>query len=224
MPASLMTALGLLFTMVGVFLRAERGTALIAQYVGSGWADFIGYGFVGAGFAFFSLGVIGLIFAIFAGLLGGARKARAENPEQARRKIETFHRLLGGAAARMAGADGAISDAETAMVGGILEKYGNLRFTEKEIRALSSGGVKESQAFLDSVRQARGDLTGEQREQIVRAALLVAMADLRTDEDELSFLKALADALGLSESELARIRDGVANVTQRLVGAASALA
>lgn len=223
MPASLMTVLGLLFTAIGVFLRAERGTALIAQFVGSGWADFIGYGFVGAGLAFFVLGLVGLVFALIGGVTGG-RKVRVDNPEQARRKIETFHRLLGGAAARMASADGAISDAETAMVSGILEKYGQLKFTEKEIRALSTGGVKDADAFLDSVRQARNDLSDEQREQIVRAALLVAMADLRTDEDELAFLKALADALGLSDGELAKIRDGVSSVTQRLVGAAAALA
>lgn len=222
MHAGLMTLFGLLFMGAGLFARAERGMAMIAQYIGQGWADFVGYGLVGAGLALLLFGVIGMVAGAIAGLSGG--RSGAENEKQARRRIETFHRLLGGAAARMAAMDGHVSASENAMVAGILEKYGNLRFTEKEIEALARGGTREAKGYLDSVREARKELTPEQREQIVRAALLVAMADLQTDDSELEFLRALADALGLDEDELKRIRNSVSSVTERLVSAAAAVA
>jgi len=191
--------------------------------LGQGWADVVSYGLMGAGASFVLFGAIGAVIAAIFGL-GKARAPKQDSQKETRRKIETFHRILGGGAARMAAADGHISSSEIGMISGILEKYGELRFTEKEIRTLAQGGVKEAQGYLDSVREAKGDLSLEQRRQVIRAALLVAMADLETTQDELAFLRALADALGLSETELNEIRDGVSTVTQRLVGAASAVA
>ncbi|MCG8442428.1 MAG: TerB family tellurite resistance protein, partial [Caulobacterales bacterium] len=130
----------------------------------------------------------------------------------------------GGAVARMAAADGVVKSAEIAMVQGVVDKFAGVSLEPETVRRMAEGGTQRADEFITHIREAGGALSDEQREHVVRAALLVAMSDLEVQEDESRFLADISAAMGLTEEKLAAIRGGVENVAQRLIGVAAVTA
>ncbi len=162
------------------------------------------------------------------GLLGVAVRALssgdkdpADDPRARERQLEAFHELLAGSVGRMVGIDGQITPSELGMVAGVVEKFGGVRVGEATIKRLSEGGEEGAQRFAEDMKSRGAALTEEQKEHIVRASLLVAMADLTFDETESRFLNQIAASLGMSDAKLAEIRSSVTDVAQKLVGAAA---
>jgi uncharacterized tellurite resistance protein B-like protein len=140
---------------------------------------------------------------------------------KAARRLDLFHELLAGATVRMVGTDGKIEPAEMSMVSGVLEKFGQELIPEKTIRSISQSFLKEPDRYLTMMAEKAGELTDEQKAHIIRACMLVAMADVASDASELEYLKHVAQALKIAPERLGKVRDEVTKVTQKLVGVAA---
>lgn len=143
------------------------------------------------------------------------------DPKALKRQLDKFHELMAGAAVRMVGADGQIGKAEMAMVSGILEKHGQTKIPEGTIASIAQAAHANPDKYVELIVSEGGVLSVEQKEHILRACLLVAMADVVIDPAELDYLKKVADALNLEEARINAIRDELTAVAQKLVGAAS---
>lgn len=173
----------------------------------------------GAGGALVFFGLMTIVFRGVGNLFSG--KAEEIDLESVRvRQMEVFHEALSGAVARMAAADGDVTPSEVAMVQGILEKYTGMRLKPEEVQKLAEQGEERTKAYLAKLRKIEGQLEESQKENVVRAAFLVAVSDLNQDEREAKLLNEIADALGLDEERLARVRKSVAELSEKLVGAA----
>jgi uncharacterized tellurite resistance protein B-like protein len=163
--------------------------------------------------------VTGLITMVLSGF-GHLFKADVEG-RQAAKRLDLFHELLTGATVRMVGADGKIEPAELSMVSGLLEKFGQTPVAEKTIRSIAASFNKDPERYLKMMTDKAGNITDEQKASILRACLLVSMADVTVDVAEVEYLKRVAQALKVAPERLAKIREELTSVTQKLMGAAA---
>jgi uncharacterized tellurite resistance protein B-like protein len=210
--------LGLILAVVGALWAGPAKGALagVSTQVFGGFAEAVPVGIAIAG-GFYIL--TGLLTMLLSGV--GALFARGAAGKAAERQLSVFHELLTGAIVRMVGADGLIQKSELAMVSGVLEKFGQTPVPEKTIRSISESFVKDPERYLAKMAGDAAKITDEQKAHILRACVLVAIADVSEDKSELDYLASVAKALDVSEDRLAKIRDELANVAQKLVGAAA---
>jgi uncharacterized tellurite resistance protein B-like protein len=163
--------------------------------------------------------VTGLITMVLSGIHN--LMARSADKKAEARQLDLFHEILTGATVRMVGADGVIAPAELSMVSGVLEKFGQTPVPAKTITSIAQAAAKEPDRYLNLMSQKADSLTDQQKDHILRACLLVAMADVVLDAAELEYLNRIAQALKVPEERLTAIRDELTNVTSKLVGAAA---
>jgi uncharacterized tellurite resistance protein B-like protein len=169
-----------------------------------------------AGGLYILTGLLTMVLSAIGGLFaaGAARK-------DIEKQLSLFHELLAGAIVRMVGADGIIQKSELAMVSGVLEKFGQTPIPEKTIRSISESFIKDPERYLNRMQADASKISDEQKTHILRACILVAMSDVSEDKSELDYLASVAKALDVSEDRLAKIRDELASVAQKLVSAAA---
>ncbi len=143
------------------------------------------------------------------------RRAEAE-------ALDAFHEILTGATVRMVGADGVVSDAELTMVRSVLKKFGQRPVGDDTIRSIANAAHADPQRYVELIKEKREIITAEQKSQILRGCLLVAMSDIMVDPAELDYLRLVAEALGLDEGAIRAVQADLQNVAQQLVGVASA--
>lgn len=212
--------IGLILGSLGMALIVTRAgflPASLAAYL----SEPVRFGMVIAG-GFYA--VFGVLTAIGAGLSGGDRGAARREEERQRRALSAFEELLVGATVRMVGADGVVAESELAMVQSVLEKYGQSPVDERTIRSIAQASHEDPDRYLNMIRERGEILSTEQKTKILRACLLVAMADVMLDPEELEYLRRVAEALDLPDETVAAVRQELQNVTQQLVGAAAHLA
>jgi uncharacterized tellurite resistance protein B-like protein len=181
-----------------------------------GQADPVPVALAFAGGLYVLTGAITMVLSGLTNLFSaGAEKKKAAH------RLDLFHELLTGATVRMVGADGRIEPAELSMVSGVLEKFGQTPVAEKTIRSIAASFNKDPERYLKMMGDKAGDITDEQKTSILRACLLVSMADVTVDGSEVEYLKNVAQALEVAPERLAKIREELTNVTQKLVGAAA---
>ena len=169
-----------------------------------------------AGGLYVVTGVITMILSGISNLF-----ARGADDKVKARQLDLFHDLLTGATVRMVGADGDIAPAEISMVSGVLEKFGQTPVAEKTIRSIAEAAAKNPGKYLGLMAEKESQLAEDQKLRILRACLLVAMADMMLDPAEVEYLNQVAEALKVDPARLQTIRDDLTNVTQKLVGAAA---
>jgi len=192
-------------------MLAETSAQLLGDY-----AEPVPIALAFAGGLYVVTGVITMVLSGFTDLFASGREKKA-----AARRLDLFHELLTGAIVRMVGADGQIAPSELSMVSGVLEKFGQTPVAEKTIRSIAQSFVKDPDHYLKMMADRSGGITDEQKAHILRACLLVAMADVTQDPSELEYLRYVAEALEIAPERMAKIRDELSNVTQKLVGAAA---
>ena len=210
--------LGLIIGVIGA-LWAGPARSLLADATAAipgGFGEALPVGLMIAGGFYLVTGLITMVLSGAADLMAKGRETKEET-----RKLDLFHELLTGAAVRMVGADGRIADSEMAMVSGVLEKFGQTPVPEKTIRSIAEASAKNPEKYVSMMAEKQGQLREEQKTHILRACLLVAMADVVMDPAELDYLNRVAEALQVAPERLVSIRDELAAVTQRLVGAAA---
>lgn len=163
--------------------------------------------------------VTGLVTMVASGLSGMMASGRDAKDEQ--RQLDIFHELLTGATVRMVGIDGVIAPAEMSMVSGVLEKFGQTPVADKTIRSIAEASAKDPERYLNMMRDRAGDITDEQKTHILRACLLVAMADVVLDPAEVEYLNKVAEALNVPAERLDAIKRDLTAVTAKLIGAAA---
>lgn len=163
--------------------------------------------------------ITGLVTMVLSGVANLTAKGRERKDEQ--KQLDVFHELLTGATVRMVGADGVIAPAEMSMVTGVLEKFGQTPVAEKTIRSIAEASAKDPERYINLMRQHADDITDEQKTHILRACLLVAMADVVLDPAEIEYLNKVAEALKVPPERLDEIRKELTDVTAKLVGAAA---
>ncbi len=173
-------------------------------------------GFILAGLVFALTGVVTMIATRLAGMLNRGRDEAAE-----RQQLDLFHELLTGAAVRMVGADGVVAPSEVAMLQGVLERFGQQPVNEKTIRSIAEASAKDPDHYLGRIHRQADELTEEQRTHILRACLLVGMADVVLDAAEVEYLQKVSEALKLPQEKIDAVRAELTNVASKLVGAAA---
>ncbi|MGD2133839.1 MAG: TerB family tellurite resistance protein [Maricaulaceae bacterium] len=191
-------------------------TPLAADAVGETYANAAPAGLAIAGALYVVTGLITMVLSGISNLF-----ARGASEKEQARQLDTFHDLLTGATVRMVGADGVIAASEMNMVSSVLEKFGQTPIAEKTIRSIAEASAKDPDKYLRLMEHKEHELNPEQKTHILRACLLVAMADVVLDPAELEYLNKVAEALKVPPEKLQQIRDELTNVTQRLVGAAA---
>ncbi len=169
-----------------------------------------------AGGLYVVTGVITMVLSGVSNLFAAGAQKKA-----AARRLDLFHELLTGAAVRMVAVDGRIAPAELSMVSGVLGKFGQTPVAESTIRSIGESFVKDPDRYLKLMAEKSGGVSDEQKTRILRACLLVAMADVAQHASESEYLEHVADALKVPPEQLAKINGELSNVTQKLVGAAA---
>jgi uncharacterized tellurite resistance protein B-like protein len=192
-------------------MLAEVSTRILGDFAAQAPA-----GLMIAGGLYVLTGLLTMLFSGIAGIFakGASKKAAAK-------QLDLFHELLTGATVRMVGADGQIAPPEMSMVSGVLDKFGQTPVPEKTIKSISEAFVKDPDRYINLMKSKSGELSDDQKSHIVRACLLVAMSDVAMTENELTYLKAVADALKISPQDLDKIKSDLTAVTQKLVSAAA---
>ena len=199
--------------------QAPQARTMVEPYLAAN-TDAIAFGGVIAGGLWIVFGVLTMIFgAIFGG--GGGRELSTGDVRQ---QLNKFHELMTGLVVRMVGADGRIDPAEMQMVQGILQKHGQTPIPEKTIASIAKSAAEDPTRYLKIVQEESDVLTGEQKEAILRACMLVATADIMLDDGEMQYLHQIGQALALQPEQVEAVRADISNVAQRLMGAASAVA
>jgi uncharacterized tellurite resistance protein B-like protein len=210
--------MGLILAVVGaIWAGPAKGLlAGVSAALFGGFAEAVPVGIAIAGGLYILTGLLTMALSGIAGMFAGGASRKA-----AERQLSLFHELLAGAIVRMVGADGVIQKSELAMVSGVLEKFGQTPIPEKTIRSISESFIKDPDRYLSRMAEEGAKISEEQKTHILRACILVAMSDVSEDKSELDYLSAVAKALGVPEDRLAKIRDELSTVAQKLVSAAA---
>jgi hypothetical protein len=92
---------------------------------------------------------------------------------------------------------------------------------EKTVRTIAEASAKDPDHYLHRIAHNAGDLTEEQRTHILRACLLVGMADVVLDAAEVEYLQKVSEALKLPQEKIDAVRAELTTVASKLVGAAA---
>jgi uncharacterized tellurite resistance protein B-like protein len=210
--------LGLIIGVIGA-LWAGPAKSMLADATAAipgGFGEAVPLALAFAGGLYVVTGVITMVLSGIHNLMSQGAQRKKEL-----KQLGVFHELLTGVAVRMVGADGVIAPAEMTMVSSVLEKFGQSPIAEKTIRSIATAAAKDPEKYLALMADKQGSITDEQKTRILRAGLLVAMADVTVHDAEIEYLQKAAEALKVPPEQLGKIRDELTNVTQKLVGAAA---
>ena len=125
------------------------------------------------------------------------------DPRRDQRNIlAEFHQALRDVLIRMMTVDGRIDDREIAAIRGIYAQVTGGRLSDDEIRKAAGWRKWTKPDALKAAAEHGPRLNNRGKEQVIHAACLVAKADGELHPSELSFLRELGSALGMSKAHV----------------------
>lgn len=168
-----------------------------------------------------ALMIIGATTVFWGGLrtfiFAGPPRKKKPNAAQRERIDDLFLR----ATAAMVAADERIGADEIDMLTSLAVKFRSRDVSRELALKKAKAARRDRGKLLGDLRAEQELMSEEDKEQMLRACLWIAMADLQQDERELALLKEISEALALAPEKAGAIQASLSNAARALVAAAA---
>lgn len=120
-----------------------------------------------------------------------------------------FHKAIKWVMVDMMLADGVIDDDEVTMIRRIYSKLTDVEISEAHVRREITRAEEEQRDVVGTLRDIAGNLNDNGKEMVVKAAMMVAMADGEFQDEEKELMKDIGCALEMTGTQLKGVIRGV---------------
>lgn len=130
-------------------------------------------------------------------------KALNYDPQAENARFEAeYHKAIRRVMAGVMLADGVIKDEEVGMIKNVYQKITDSELSVEEIQKEVDELQAESMDFFEGLKRLEGSLNDHGKEMVVKAAMLVAVADSEFHQEERKLVESIGTSLGMTKSHL----------------------